>query len=36
MLPVMFIGFPPNQNFTIDEIFLKKMAEKYGGNIKGV
>ncbi|CAD8138992.1 unnamed protein product [Paramecium pentaurelia] len=36
MLPVMFIGFPPNQNFTIDEIFLKKMAEKYGGNVKGV
>ncbi|CAD8076990.1 unnamed protein product [Paramecium sonneborni] len=36
MLPVMFIGFPPNQNFTIDEKFIRKMAEKYGGDVKGV
>lgn len=36
MLPVMFIGFPPNPNYTVDEKFLKKMAEKYGGDVKGV
>ncbi|CAD8132488.1 unnamed protein product [Paramecium pentaurelia] len=36
MLPVMFIGFPPNQSFTIDEKFIKKMAQKYGGDVKGV
>lgn len=36
MLPIMFIGFPPNQSCTIDEKFLKKMAERYGGDVKGV
>ncbi|CAK60357.1 unnamed protein product (macronuclear) [Paramecium tetraurelia] len=36
MLPIMFIGFPPNQSFTIDEKFLKKMAQKYGGDVKGI
>ena len=36
MLPIMFIGFPPNPNCTVDEKFLKKMGEKYGGDVKGI
>ncbi|CAK83224.1 unnamed protein product (macronuclear) [Paramecium tetraurelia] len=36
MWPVMFIGFPPNQNYVLDEKFLKKMAEKFGGEVKGI
>ncbi|CAD8047547.1 unnamed protein product [Paramecium sonneborni] len=36
MWPVMFIGFPPNQNCVLDEKFLKKMAEKFGGEVKGI
>lgn len=34
LLPVLFIGYPSNPNFTVDEILLRKLAEKYGGHVK--
>lgn len=36
MLPTMFIGYPANTNYTVDEKFLKKLAERYGGPVKNI
>ena len=35
-MPILFIGYPSNPSFTIDEVLLRKLAEKYGGPIKNL
>ena len=36
LLPIMFIGYPSNPNYTVDEKYLKHLAEKYGGPVKAL
>lgn len=36
LLPILFIGYPSNPNYVVDEVLLRKLAEKYGGDIKAM
>ena len=36
LLPVLFIGYPSNPNYMVDEALLRKLAEKYGGLVKAM
>lgn len=30
-MPILFIGYPSNPNYTVDVLHLKEQAEKFGG-----
>jgi len=36
MMPILFIGYPSNPNYTVDVMHLKDLAEKFGGPIKAL
>jgi hypothetical protein len=36
MMPILFIGFPSNTNYQVDQKQLRLLAEKYGGAIKAL
>jgi hypothetical protein len=35
-MPILFIGYPSNPNYTVDVHHLKEQAEKFGGPIKAI
>jgi hypothetical protein len=35
-MPILFIGYPSNPNYTVDVLHLKELAEKFGGPLKAL
>jgi hypothetical protein len=36
MMPILFIGYPSNPNYTVDVLHLKELAMMFGGGIKAL